>query len=358
MTLITRCKQSALLAVTLAVTHLNVAANSAKQRSTDQFYVASWNLENLFDTDDDPANPFDDEFLPDHPDTQWNNDKLAQKLRNQARVIQDMNKGHGPDILGFQEVEHSNVIEHLVALLPAKSYGIAYAESSDRRGIDTGLIYNDERFSLIDQRLHYVELGENQTTRDVCHATLHDEYGNAYHVFVNHWPSRRGGEKSVPRRAKAAHTLSAAIEEVLEHDHTALILVLGDFNDSPDDRSVSKELQAQPYIVQDTYQPHTLYNLTAATGDPKGSFCHTWQDDNSWHIFDQIIASGSLVKGENVDYTGVFDIIAPEYMRHQSGSCAGAPFQTYGKNFTYLGGYSDHFPVGAAFTYRSINTAK
>jgi len=329
-------------------------AGEAEARLPSSFYVANWNLENLFDTDDDPDNPFDNEFLPHSNKTKWNNEKLAKKLSNQARVIQDMNNGNGPDIMGFEEVEHEALIKSLLMNLNGHSYGIAYAESSDRRGIDTGLIYNRDMFSIVDVQKHTVDLGEIPPTRDILQVLLQGTRGETFHIFVNHWPSRSGGVlKSSPRRYKAAEVLAQAIDEILKKGSNTHIIVLGDFNDTPSDRSLREVLQAQPYPSGSHCEMTTLYNISAGTsGNPDGTFLHNWNGNREWRHYDQIIASGSLVDGEIIECDGPLDIIAPEYMRYPNGSSKGAPFPTYGKRSRYLGGYSDHFPVGVTFNYK------
>ena len=329
------------------------AANEPQQ--VDGFYVANWNLENLFDTQDDPENPFDNEFLPQNKKYKYSKKRLQKKLTNLARVIQDMNGGRGPDILGFEEVEHEALIQRLVTNIPDMPYGIAYAESSDRRGIDVGLIYNKHLFELLDVQLYPVKLGKNRHTRDILHARLRDARDNELHVFVNHWPSRSGGVmKSRFNRYQAAEALLRAVDQVFERDGGAHVIVLGDFNDMPSDRSLRKVLQVKPYpSVASDCQPNALYNLaTAITGEPPGSYFHAWRGNKEWKLYDQIIISGSLVNGGPIRFDGAFTVIAPDYMRYKGGKNKGAPLPTYGKHSRYLGGYSDHFPVGARFIYK------
>ncbi len=125
---------------------INISCKSNK--NSNEIYVASWNLENLFDTVDDP-NKFDEEFTP-TGSGEWTEERLNKKLNNLAKVISSMNDGNGPDILGTCEVEHESLLKSLIAKTKLKkNYKIAYAESPDERGIDNGLIFNSDKFSLI-----------------------------------------------------------------------------------------------------------------------------------------------------------------------------------------------------------------
>jgi hypothetical protein len=132
----------------LALALLFLLAAFARAASPGSFHVANWNVENLFDTVDDPDNPYDDEFLPNNPTTRWTRARFETKLDNLAQVISGMNHGQGPDLLGIQEVENRYVLEELAKRLPAKPYGIVHYDSPDPRGIDTALLYNQDLFTL------------------------------------------------------------------------------------------------------------------------------------------------------------------------------------------------------------------
>lgn len=168
------------------------AADAAPQGPA-AFYVANWNVENLYDVVDDPDNDGDDEFLPQNPVTRWTRERYETKLDNLAQVISGMNKGQGPDVLGLEEIENEDVIRDLVDKLEGKSYGIVHVDSPDPRGIDTAMIFNRDHFSLLESHAYKVSLKWNHTTRDILHAVLEDHDGQKLHVFVNHWPRRGGG---------------------------------------------------------------------------------------------------------------------------------------------------------------------
>lgn len=170
----------------------------------DSLYIASWNVENLFDTIDDP-NKNDSEFLPTSA-KEWDFAKLDFKLHNLAQVINYMNNGKGPDILGLQEVENISVVKRLIYKLNERDYIVAHRESPDERGIDASLIYDRKVLDIISVDTLLVKLPTNYNTRHILHVTLKHKITNvSLHVFVNHWPSRRGGEvKSEPNREAAA----------------------------------------------------------------------------------------------------------------------------------------------------------
>ncbi len=332
-----------------------VAAPEAVPAPTG-FHVANWNVENLYDTEDDPDNRYDDEFLPNNPTTRWTRARYETKLANLAQVINGMNQGQGPDILGLQEVENEEVVRDLVDRLKGKAYGIVHLDSPDPRGIDTAMVFNRGLFSLQEFHAYPVSLRWRRTTRDILHSVLEDRAGNRIHVFVNHWPSRGGGiEESEPNRFEAARTLSKAVARVFRRDPAARIVVLGDFNDEPSSRSIRVVLDVEPYPSRAGYVATNLYNLAARkSAKGWGSFFHSFRGDIEWRMYDQIMASGALLNDSRVEQDGdLFRIDKPDFMVADEGRDRGAPVPTFENQEFYHGGYSDHFPVGARFTRRA-----
>ncbi len=184
------------------------------QPKNDTLFLASWNLENLFDAVDDPQKN-DESFLP-NGDMEWTNDRLDKKMYNLARIIRMMNNGNGPDIMGVCEVENQAVLELMVEkYLADLNYGIAYLESPDNRGIDNGLIFKLDKFSLINLQADTVHLSDGWPTRLIFGVNLLTEENNKITVFVNHWPSRSGGQlESEPNRISAASTLRNAVDRI------------------------------------------------------------------------------------------------------------------------------------------------
>jgi endonuclease/exonuclease/phosphatase family metal-dependent hydrolase len=318
-------------------------------RQSDTISVAFWNLENLFDTVDDP-NKNDEEFLP-SGDREWTHDKLDTKLYNLSRIIRSMNNSNCPDILGVCEVEHQHLLDILVSkFFSDKNYKIAYLESPDGRGIDNGLIYNSELFSLLFVKGDTVKLDDNYPTRLVLYVGLLTKDKDTLHVYVNHWPSRRGGEvESEPNRIKAAETVRASVDKNFELNSQSKIIIIGDFNDEPINVSILNGLKATPFYCDTTRyigSQAELYNLSYPTfADGLGSY--KYRDD--WNMLDQIMVSGAFINSENFYYVcNSFEVYKPGDMVTKLGKYEGTPFPTFGGR-TYLGGYSDHFPVVTKF---------
>lgn len=327
----------------------------SQQKNNETIFVAFWNLENLFDTKDD-VNKNDEEFLPDGL-KQWNEDRLERKFYNLSRVIRSMNDGNAPDILGVCEVEHKYLLDSLIAKhLFDKNYRAESPEAPDERGIQNGIIYRTDKYRLIETYSDTVILEQNIQTRLILGVALLYKEEDTLYVFVNHWPSRRGGEEqSEKRRIKAAKTLNKRVEQILNRNKNAKIIIMGDFNDEPTNNSILNHLKAYPFICEDAEIPeeikpendnYELFNLSyQAYSNGDGSFKH--QDD--WNMLDQIIVSKDLLIGRGIRYLcNSFKVYKPDFMITKSGKYQGTPFPTYGGR-RYLGGYSDHFPVIAKF---------
>ena len=335
---------------------INHSISLAGDSTPDTLFVASWNLENLFDTVDDPGK-IDEEFLPGSK-KDWTNERLTKKLSNLARVIHAMNNNNGPDILGVCEVEHESLLKDMISkYLTDINYQIAYGESPDERGIDNGLLYNADKFKLLSIYADTVHLNDTDQTRLILNANLLlKESGDTLHVFENHWPSRYGGvQETEIKRDKAAATLKKRVNFYLSKNKSSKIVIMGDFNDEPGNESVLKVLDAQPYdcnahgSLQNLKNGNILIN-TSYDNFKKGEGTYKYRDD--WNMLDQIIISSNLVFGKVKYICNSFQIFEPVFLVEQSGKYKGHPFPTYGGN-RYLGGYSDHFPVTAKFLITS-----
>ncbi len=303
----------------------------------DTIIVGEWNVENLFDTINDPGKK-DEEFTPDSY-KHWTIKRLEIKLNHLAKTL-DLIR---PDLWGFEEVEHKALIEKLTERLNYAKYGIAYAESPDFRGIDNALIYRLDKFDFVSLDTIKVPLPENRTTRYILYVKLKDNDGNVWNVFVNHWPSRWGGkEKSEPKRVSAAQ----ALKQYLICNHiNENVIIMGDFNDDPTDVSVHYCLSAK-FGKQEIFRKTDLVNLSAKSFlQGKGSL----EYHGKWNMLDQIIVSQNLLESNKIKYLGnSFNVVKFDFLVVQQGKYQGYPYRTYaGKK--YLGGYSDHFPVYAKF---------
>ncbi|GIV32172.1 MAG: endonuclease [Saprospiraceae bacterium] len=309
--------------------------------------IGFYNLENLFDTLDDP-HTFDEEFTPAGARL-WDSTKYHGKLRNLARVIAELGTDLSPDgpvILGVAEVENRRVLEDLVAqpAIAARNYRIVHFDSPDRRGIDVGLLYQPTYFRPLGARSIRLDLknqqGDSVYTRDILYVTgLLDT--DTLHILVNHWPSRRGGEKATRALRNAAAAECRAVKDsLIRLNPDAKVIVMGDLNDDPTSPSVAKVLLAKPKKSQlrqgDFYNPwYEPYK--------KGLGTLAYQD--AWSLFDQIIITEALVSGRNGGYrfyqARVFN---PGYLVQKTGQFKGYPYRTFDFD-NYIEGYSDHFPV-------------
>ncbi len=336
--------------ITLFVVVLSLIAFNfnVAQSVNDTVYIASWNMENLFDAIDD-IDKRDEDFLPDGK-KKWTQERIDLKIKNQAKVIHWMNNGNGPDILGFQEVEHQHLIDTLLQrYFPNKNYKIAYKETLDKRGIDNGLIYDANKFELLNTNPIEVELPSKYPTRYILEVHLKNNNGEEVYLFVNHWPSRSGGEeKSRPNRIKAASVLRETIDSLYKKNNNLNIVILGDFNDNPNDSSITDYLQTIEFTCTAKTEPMKLYNLSYSEyASGNGTYLYR----GNWNMLDQIIISSEVAENDNMKYIcNSFELIKPNFMITQSGKYSGAATPTFGGR-KYIAGFSDHIPVGARFIF-------
>ncbi len=321
-------------------------ACSAFEPGGKTIYVANWNVQNLFDTKDDPGK-VDEEFTPEGK-LHWTEQRLETKLKHLAKVVSGMNKGEGPDLLGTEEVEHKALLERMLNyVVVPKHYKIAYAESPDFRGIDNGLIYNSDLFSLDTVETFEIHLPSGHPTRYILYVKLKTDDDLTLHVFVNHWPSRRGGlEQSRPNRIAAAKTLKNALAKVYAQEKNPFVIILGDFNDEPTNYSVHNVLGAEYYLCSQKPENAKLFNLSyVVKKEGKGSYKYRDQ----WNLLDQIIVSKAVILKNNFNYVcNSFHLVKPVYVIQKYGRYKGAILPTFGGR-KYLAGYSDHYPVAAEF---------
>ena len=307
--------------------------------------IGFYNFENFFDTiKQDNLNG--EEFTPEGI-YRWNTERYNIKMKNMSEVISQIGselvKG-GPIIMGFAEVENRSILEDLInqPSLKPMNYGIVHYDSPDKRGVDVGFIYQKQHFTVT--KSYPVELtmpGDTSFfTRDqLVVSGLFD--GEPIYIIVNHWPSRSGGEKkSEPKRARAAQLCRSVADSIMQRDPNAKILIMGDLNDDPTDKSLIKYLKAKKTIEEcklgDLYNP--MYKLFK---DGVGSLAYR----DSWNLFDQIIVSYPLIEKNKSSYRLYqAKVYNKNYLTTKDGAFTGYPWRTY-VGTTFMGGYSDHFPV-------------
>ncbi len=308
----------------------------------DSFRIAFYNVENLFDTIDEP-NKIDSEYMP-NSSLKWNTQRYFAKQKNIARVVEAMNF---PTILGMTEVENRRVLEDLIAqpVLSSKSYGIVHFESPDERGIDVAMIYRKSEFDLKKQKTHTIKFPTfEDKTRDILEVNGILRGGIELTVFVNHFPSRRGGaEESEPKRVYVASVLRKAVDSVFQKNPNARIVIMGDFNDHPDNISLTKTLGAAQWQrgMAKELSTNALYNLGDAI-QRRGEGTEYYK---GWDVLDQIIVSGTFLdarsKATTRDEETVFN---PDFIIFKDKAGNRLPNRTY-TGPIYRGGFSDHFPV-------------
>ena len=303
--------------------------------------IAFYNVENLFDTIDDPDNASDNEFLPTAAKA-WTIDRYDHKLNNIGKVIQGMNY---PILLGLAEVENRKVLEDLVnsERLVNQSYQIIHEESPDHRGIDVALLFQTDQFEVEDWTTHSVQIDDpninNFTTRDILRVKGLLRNTPTY-LFINHWPSRSGGtEQTEFRRITVATRLNELVESTMTNDPSAHIIIMGDFNDEPTNKSLLDVLGAQTDSMN--LASSRLYNLTGPL-DAIGEGTFNFQ--GNWQMLDQIIISSNLLASNTAFRIGNFQVYKAEDLFFTHPEYGLSPDRTYGGD-NYFGGFSDHLPV-------------
>lgn len=311
-------------------------------QTMDSLYIVSYNVENLFDTVDD-VQKLDDEFTPEGKKN-WTQERYTKKLNDIANVFSAINH-HLPDIISLVEIENKSVLEDLVNKTNLKdaNYQIIHEESPDIRGIDVAFLYKKSAFREIShQDISILFPFDNEyKTRDILYVKGVLAKTDTVHFFINHWPSRRGGlAKSEPKRTHVASILRNFIDSIQEININSKIIILGDFNDNPVDKSVFEVLKANN--IRTGFNKTYLYNLFFDTFNINrfGSYLYR----NNYNMLDHIILSQSWFQEKGYYTTFESGIIYyPEWLCDKESELK-APKRTY-KGPNYMGGYSDHFPV-------------
>jgi hypothetical protein len=289
---------------------------------SDLLSIGFWNVENLFDLENDPSKR-DDEFAIGGKKN-VTSDIYELKIKRSVEVLTDLNV----DILGLCEVENISVLSDLNNSYKVRDYNIIHFDSPDERGIDNALLYDQNKFSILVSKPIENKLGGNDKTRDILYVkgafldvTLH--------IFVNHWPSNYGGkERAIPKRKATAELLMKQIKTIQKNDKLAEIILIGDFNEDPIDDNV-KILERLGFINQ----------MSPMMGvRNKGTYVYRGKD----YFYDQIIISEGLNsnQGLHVLNDSIFILDKPKY-RQQEGKYKHYPFRFWAGN-KLLGGYSDH----------------
>ena len=310
--------------------------------------VAFYNLENLFDTINDPLKF--DESSPIMELKTNKSEAFKKKIDNMAKVISEIGlerSNNSPVIIGVSEIENRDVLEVLInnPSLLSKDYGIVHYDSPDSRGIDVALLYQKKFFKPLSSKNYILKIFDDTSqervyTRDQLLVSGQLE-GDPIHIIVNHWPSRRGGEeKSRPFRIAAAKLNKHIIDSIQSKDPYAKILSMGDFNDDPINDSMKKTLKTEKNRkkvgIKGIYNPYEKIFK-----DGSGTLAYR----DNWNLFDQILMSKPFLEQDYSSFrfyrAGIFN---KSYLINQEGPYKGYPYRSFAGG-GFIGGYSDHFPV-------------
>lgn len=323
--------------------------------------VAFYNLENLFDTINDPLK--NDEASPMMEMKANRSEVYKKKVKNMARVIASIGAdkaNNAPAVIGVCEVENREVLVDVVndPLLLTKDYGIVHYDSPDGRGIDVALLYQKALFKPLNTSSHELLIYDDTSrkrvfTRDQLLVSGKLD-GELVHLIVNHWPSRRGGEaRSRPKRVAAAKLNKRIIDSLQSIDPYAKIFTMGDLNDDPTNASVKKVLKAKKDKKKVPLKG--IYNPYERMFTDKGFGTTAYRDALS--LFDQIMMTQPLIEKDFSSFrfwkAGIYN---PTYMFNKRGRYKGYPLRSF-SNGSFTNGFSDHFPV-YVYLIKEVTTEK
>lgn len=328
------------IAGTLVFLVLLTYRGHSQDAGTQSERIMFYNVENLFDTYNDSSKD-DDAFLPGGV-MRWNLSRYNKKINSLYKTIVAAGEWNSPEVVAFCEIENRKVIEDLVfdTYLSKYKYGIIHEESPDQRGIDVCLIYRKDCVSILDYK-YWIPSGimkKDFTSRSVLYAKVAID-NDTVHLIVNHWPSRRGGVLSgEDLRMKIAEMVREKTDSVMnESPNGAKIIILGDFNCTPDDQVIRSLLVSSDSI-------NFLVNLSEKMA-LKGEGTYRYMGE--WEMIDQIIVSNKFLTCDNGLYTNdkMLKIFRPDFLLQKDPKYPGfTPFSTY-RGYKYQGGFSDHLPV-------------
>lgn len=306
------------------------------------FTIMFYNVENLFDTEDDTLKD-DDEFLPGGL-RHWNGYRYHTRINNLASVIAASGGWEFPALVGLCEIENRGVAEDLVyrTSLAGAGYRVIHTDSPDRRGIDLALLYRPSVVEVAGYRSLVLRNSQGipEETRNLLFikAVI---YGDTLDLILCHLPSRRGGTvSSAPLRERMSLMLRSAVDSVLSGDeHTALV-VMGDFNVTPGDEAM-RIISADGLLV----------NMSDAMAEEGfGSYRY----DGTWEMIDQILVSATMTT-DSCRFSASasdFRVMINEFLLEPDPRYPGKRPRPAYRGYRWEGGYSDHLPVTMIIKHR------
>lgn len=312
----------------------------------DYHRILFYNVENLFDTCNDSLTN-DDDFLPGGI-RNWTKYRYSDKLNKIAKVVIAAGGWKPPEIIGLCEIENRQVIEDLLKNTPLlkAGYKIVHKESPDERGIDVALLYSDKKVKPLSYKAIPVVFPWDMAnkTREILYFKALIAKHDTIHFFVNHWPSRYGGQAQTEKlRMTAAKVLRNHVDSLFRKNTSSNIIIMGDFNDEPTDKSLIEGLKAHTSYnyISDT----ALYNLSFPRKQDGSIGTHKY--DGSWTVLDQFIVSGNLLDSIHTVHTTQNDyhILNADFLLEDDNINTGNKPNRIYTGYTYHGGFSDHLPV-------------
>lgn len=302
--------------------------------------IMFYNTENFFDTYDDSLTD-DNDFLPDGL-MRWNLIRYNKKINSLYKTVIAAGEWAPPVVVGLCEIENRQVLEDLIyrTYLSKYNYGIIHEDSPDRRGIDVCAIYRKKLADIICYKYWIPEELKNQkfTSRSVLYISMAIG-SDTLHFIINHWPSRRGGVLAAEDyRLRIAQMIREKIDSIFENKRSgAKIIILGDFNCTPDD----------PIIKSLVFSSDTINYLINLSWGNKDKFPGTYRYLGRWEMIDQVFVSKKLLESKKGLYTELrlLNVFSPGFLMKEDSKYSGlSPFSTY-SGYRYQGGFSDHLPV-------------
>lgn len=323
---------------------LLLSFSSAYIVAQEKFRIMFYNPENLYDTQNNPDTN-DDDLTPEG-NLHWSGQRYWDKLKNVSKVIHAVGENYPPALIGICEIENKSILHHLTTQTPLRKdkYEYVITGSKDHRGSNIALLYQRDQMRLISRRSYRPVIDSVKTTRDILHVTGQVVNGDLLDIFVCHFPSRSEGiKKTNPYRIICARLLKQKTDSLFRIRKKANIIIMGDFNDYPDNTSLSEILGAKS--IENDIKVKGLYNLFYHRLKEKDAGSYKYR--GKWNFIDQFIVSGNLLN--KVNRTSIKNkaayIFKDDFLMEEDTKYGGQkPFRTY-SGWKYLGGYSDHLPI-------------
>jgi hypothetical protein len=324
----------------------NYAKPDSTHKKRQNVRIVFYNLENLYDPHTDSLKQ-DKEFTSGGL-KHWTFTRYFMKLNHVAKTFMAIGGWEPPAIIGICEVENRYVMNSMIFNTPLKKYKYKFIhyDSPDSRGIDVAMLYRPCIFRVLCSKNIRIQIPSDTSwhTRDILYVKGILLGNDTVHFFVNHWPSRLGGfTESVPKRKTVAQALRFALDTLQRKQHFPQVIIMGDFNDDPDQPAISEVLRAVNFSTSTKSDSlvnmmlSLMYDVTIGTEKYQGK----------WSILDQFIVSGNLLLGKGnlrtkLDAVHIFQ--SPFLMEEDDRYLGAKPFRTY-SGPRYTGGFSDHLPV-------------